>query len=96
MNPVATTLTLNEFMTVVNATGCQISFTASQTVWIGQQTYLALPNVVTIADEPEGTPFLVVFHYPSLTPSKALTAPVLGEVVVSFPFTLTFRVTFGM
>jgi hypothetical protein len=83
-------------MTVVNATGCQISFTASQTVWVGQQTYLALPNVITIANEPEGTPFLVVFHYPNLTPSKVLTAPVLGEVVVPYSSYADSRATFGM
>jgi hypothetical protein len=82
-------------MTVVNAIRCQISLTASQTVWIGKQTYLALPNI-TITSEPEGTPFLVVFHYPNLTPSQARTAPVLGEVVVSSPIYADSRVTFGM
>jgi hypothetical protein len=83
-------------MTVVNATGCQISFTASQTVWIGQQTYRALANVITIANEPEGIPFLVVYHYPSLTPSQVLTAPVVGEVVVSFPMCANSRATSGI
>ena len=86
MNPVASTLTINEVMTIVTASGCPASYIASQTVWVGSTTYIAIPNTVIVADESEGVPFLVIFNYPGLTLSAVLTSSALAEVVVSFAF----------
>ena len=59
-------------MTVIAVTVCTVSFTAIQEVFIGGQTFTALPLVVATVASPQEM-FVATYQYPDLTLADVLS-----------------------
>lgn len=79
LNTAIPTLTVQEFITIVDNIGCLPSFTALQDFTIGEETFAADPIVVTVPDEL--TTFTITWNYPTATITDLFTIGTVAEVV---------------